>query len=130
MRHILKDLRKNNFLVQWHPESLAHMRVPLSRPRVYMNDLELVHEFAPEVPPEERLLTGLPMVGYRPHLPPEVLSGSPYDPFKVDVWQFADDLSDFSVRETSLLTNFGSVPTLTTASDRALSRRLTIYLRR
>ena len=30
-------------------------------------------------------------------MPPEVLSGKPYDPFKLDVWQLGKSISDFKV---------------------------------
>ena len=74
------------------------MRVPTTRPRVFLTDFEMAHEFSEDVPPEGRLLTGLPIDGYQRPVPPEVASGNPYDPFKVDVWQLAESFSDFRVR--------------------------------
>ena len=71
------------------------MRVPLSRPRVFLTDFELAHEFAPDVAPDDRVLIGPPMKGYSQPLSPEVASGLPYDPLKNDVWQLAESFSDF-----------------------------------
>ena len=62
------------------------MRVPITRPRVFLTDFEMAHEFPEDVPPEERLLTGLPIDGYQRPVPPEVASSEPYDPFKVDIF--------------------------------------------
>ena len=73
------------------------MQVPLTRPRVFLTDFEMAHEFPPETPKEQHLLKGLPREGYRRPIPPEMASGTPYDPFKADVWQFAKSLSDFKV---------------------------------
>lgn len=95
----LKDLCKSNYVVQWHPESLSTMRVPLCRPRVFLTDFEMAYEFPSDIPSEERLLTGLPIEGYMRPVPPEIASGKPYDPFKADVWQLAESFSDFRVRE-------------------------------
>ncbi|KZT64371.1 hypothetical protein DAEQUDRAFT_747486 [Daedalea quercina L-15889] len=67
------DLCQSNCLVQWHPESLSTMRVPLSRPRVFLTDFETAYEFPPGLAQEQRTLCGLP-----------------YDPFKADVWQLAE----------------------------------------
>lgn len=100
MRRILtrnQDLCKHNYLVQWHPESLTTMQVPLSRPRVFLTDFEMAYEFPPDVPSEQRLLTGLPDEEYRRRVAPEVASGLSYDPFKSDIWQFAESFSDFKV---------------------------------
>ncbi|EPT02659.1 hypothetical protein FOMPIDRAFT_99158 [Fomitopsis schrenkii] len=90
-----RDLCKHNYLVQWHPESLTTMQVPLSRPRVFLTDFEMAYEFPPDVPSEQRLLTGLPDEEYRRRVAPEVASGLSYDPFKSDIWQFAESFSDF-----------------------------------
>ncbi|TFK89449.1 hypothetical protein K466DRAFT_661566 [Polyporus arcularius HHB13444] len=89
-----RDADKENYLVPWHPESLTAMKVPICRPRVFINDFETAHEFPPHTPEEERRLTGLPWDNYAKDMPPEVASG-PYDPFKVDVWQLAHSFSDF-----------------------------------
>ena len=74
------------------------MRVPLSRPRVFLSDFEMAHEFPVEVLHEQRLLIGMPIPDYRRPVPPEIASGKPYDPFKADVWQLAESFSDFRVR--------------------------------
>ncbi|KAH9920664.1 uncharacterized protein B0H18DRAFT_1011872 [Fomitopsis serialis] len=90
-----RDLCKVNYVVQWHPESLLTMRLPLCRPRAFLIDFETAIEFPPELPVEQRLLTGHPMKDYQRLLPPEVASGTPYDPFKADIWQLANSFSDF-----------------------------------
>ena len=77
------------------------MRVPLSRPRVFLTDFEMAHEFPPELAPEQRMLSGPPREGYQRPLPPEVVDGKPYDPFKADIWQLAESFSDFKVRKVS-----------------------------
>ena len=94
----MQDLCKSNYVVQWHPESLATMRVPIPRPRVFLTDFEMAYEFPADTPSEERLLTGLPIEDYQRPVPPEMTSGNPYDPFKADVWQLAESFSDFRVR--------------------------------
>ncbi|CAL1711537.1 unnamed protein product [Somion occarium] len=89
-----RDADKSNFLVQWHPESLRTMSVTISRPRVYLIDFEVAVEFPSELPMEARVSVGPPSGGSiniadgwgRP-VPPEVDSGMPYSPFKLDVWQ-------------------------------------------
>lgn len=101
-----QDAFKSNFLVEWFPESLATMTVSISRPRVYIIDLECAVEFSAESPPEERRCIGYPLDGsfegceqedYNRSVPPEVASGKPYDPFKLDVWQLGSSLSGFQV---------------------------------
>lgn len=97
---VAQDLCKSNYVVQWHPESLATMQIPSSRPRVFLTDFEMAYEFPADMPPEERMLTGLPIENYQRPVPPEITSGNPYDPFKADVWQLAESFSDFRVRRT------------------------------
>ena len=70
------------------------MKVPVSRPRVFLIDLEVAVEFASDCPYEDCVCIGPPAGGTvdpgkwgRP-LPSEVSSGKPYSPFKLDVWQF------------------------------------------
>lgn len=95
---VVQDLCKSNYVVQWHPESLETMRVPLCRPRVFLIDFEMAYEFPPHIPAAQRLLVGTPIEDYRRPIPPEIASGEPYDPFKADVWQLAESFSDFRVR--------------------------------
>ncbi|KAF8815006.1 hypothetical protein BYT27DRAFT_7249494 [Phlegmacium glaucopus] len=78
-----RDAFHDNFVIQWHPESLATMTICL-----------LVHE--------SMRLTGYPLGGSvtdpakyaRPHAP-EFASGNPYTPFKLDVWQLGKSLENF-----------------------------------
>ncbi|CAL1711544.1 unnamed protein product [Somion occarium] len=89
-----RDADKSNFLLHWYPESLRTMTVAISRPRVYLIDFEVAVDFPPECPVQARVSVGPPSGGTititdkwgRP-LPPEVESGRPYNPFKLDVWQ-------------------------------------------
>ena len=83
-----------NFLVQLYPESLANMRVPTIRPRVYLNDFERAMELPTGVLSAE---TDPLNDGYMRIVAPEARSGRPYDAFKADVWQFADSLWNFRV---------------------------------
>ncbi|EIW51817.1 uncharacterized protein TRAVEDRAFT_136635 [Trametes versicolor FP-101664 SS1] len=103
-----RDAFLDNFLVQWFPESLAPRQLTISRPRVFLNDFETAVHFKEDVPPHARTCVGLPLCPtfatqerYFRRVPQEVLSGRPYDPFKLDVWQFGTSLSDFktSIRE-------------------------------
>ncbi|CAL1711522.1 unnamed protein product [Somion occarium] len=93
-----RDADKSNFLVQWHPESLRTMTVARSRPRVYIIDFEVSVEFPPGSPKEACMSMGppvggtIPVSGWNRELPPEVQSGKPYSPFKLDVWQFGYSL--------------------------------------
>ncbi|KAF4617628.1 hypothetical protein D9613_006221 [Agrocybe pediades] len=43
-----RDVFLDNFLVQWHPESLLTMKISPSRPRVYLIDFEAAIEFPSE----------------------------------------------------------------------------------
>ncbi|KAL1937626.1 hypothetical protein VTO73DRAFT_13012 [Trametes versicolor] len=97
------DAFKDNFLVEWHPESLTTGHVARSRPRVYLTDFETAVMFSDDTPLEECIVTGYPkgdsylddITKYARAVPPEVLSGMPYDPFKLDVWQFGKSLENF-----------------------------------
>ncbi|KAJ3017153.1 hypothetical protein NUW54_g649 [Trametes sanguinea] len=97
------DAFKDNFLFQWHPESLKTGHPPCGRPRVYLTDLEVAVMVPSGVPFEECRVSGYPTGGSYPEdtklyarpVPPEVPSGNPYDPFKLDVWQSGTSLSDF-----------------------------------
>ena len=63
-----------NFLVQWYPESLANMRVPTIRPRVYLNDFERAMELPTGVLSAE---TDPLNDGYMRIVAPEARSPSP-----------------------------------------------------
>ena len=67
-----------------------------------MIDFELAISFPVDTPQEEHVCVGPPYGGSLPGhsgrpMPPEVLSGKPYDPFKLDVWQLGESFSDFKV---------------------------------
>ena len=97
---ILQDAFHDNFVVQWHPESLRTMKVSISRPRVYLIDFETAVQFPVGCSLTERVSVGCPLAeakNYsRPHAP-EFASGKPYCPFKLDVWQLGYSFSDFNV---------------------------------
>ncbi|KAL1760205.1 hypothetical protein FB107DRAFT_270253 [Schizophyllum commune] len=72
----------------------------------YIHSLGIAHrtaiEFPDDCPPSERLCVGLPCINsisdadkYMPPRIPEMHTGEPYDPFKLDVWQLATSLLDF-----------------------------------
>ncbi|RDB23418.1 Serine/threonine-protein kinase ksp1 [Hypsizygus marmoreus] len=108
-----RDAFRDNFVVQWHPESLRTMKISPSRPRVYLIDFEVAIDFPAECPADERVCTGYPIGGSfgeleaytRPHAP-ELVSGKPYSPFKLDVWQlgtsFLNTLPTFRSTITSI----------------------------
>lgn len=83
------------------------MTVPVSRPRVYLIDFEVATEFPAELPIEDCACTGYPIGGSfgrveeysRPHFP-EMKSGAPYDPFKLDVHQLTFSFCNFIVSGT------------------------------
>ncbi|KAG5353006.1 hypothetical protein C0989_011154 [Termitomyces sp. Mn162] len=79
-----RDAFIDNFVVQWQPESLAAKKISISRPRIYLIDFEVSVQFPEDCPIENRR-----------QCPPEVESGKPYDPFKLDVWQLASSLHKF-----------------------------------
>ncbi|KAF8964364.1 kinase-like domain-containing protein [Flammula alnicola] len=97
-----RDAFRDNFVIQWHPESLLTMEISPSRPRVYLIDFEVAIQFPSECLAEERVTTGYPLGGSftelktyaRPHAP-ECATGNPYSPFKLDVWQLGVSFSDF-----------------------------------
>ncbi|GJE86785.1 kinase-like domain-containing protein [Phanerochaete sordida] len=96
-----RDVFKSNFMVEWMPESLCSGAISPSRPQVYMIDFECAVEFSADSLPDERRCIGIPLGDtmevdeYLRPVPPEVASGMPYDPFKLDVWQLGTDLADF-----------------------------------
>ncbi|KAG6812362.1 hypothetical protein H0H92_003262 [Tricholoma furcatifolium] len=99
-----RDAFSDNFLVQWQPESMVTKTMAVSRPRVYLIDFEVAIEFPEDCPVEQCTCVGPPIGGsfpsiemYKRQRPPEVDSGKPYDPFKLDVWQLASSMSGFKV---------------------------------
>jgi hypothetical protein len=97
-----QDAFHDNFVMQWHPESLRTMKVSISRPRVYLIDFETAVQFPAGRPLTERVSVGYPITfageeNYaRPHAP-EFASGEAYSPFKLDVWQLGYSFSGFKV---------------------------------
>ena|ERR1700720_816456 len=60
--------------------------------RYYINDFEFAVTFDADSAPSSRVVTGLPITGIRSgkygrDVVPEMLTGSPYCPFRADVWQ-------------------------------------------
>ncbi|KAK7686436.1 hypothetical protein QCA50_010660 [Cerrena zonata] len=101
-----RDADKSNFVVDYHPESMRTMTVAVSRPRVYIIDFEVSVAFPEELPLESCLCVGLPAGGTisewaRP-VPPEVTSGKPHSPFKVDVWQFGSSFTGLWTYRTTI----------------------------
>ncbi|OSD08290.1 hypothetical protein PYCCODRAFT_1356638, partial [Trametes coccinea BRFM310] len=97
-----RDAFRDNFLVQWHPESMSPTQLTVTRPRVILNDFETAVRFDEDVPSAQRVCIGLPLsdsfpdaARYTRPVPAEVASGQPYCPFKLDVWQFAQSFSNF-----------------------------------
>ena len=79
------------------------MKIATSHPRVYLIDFEVAVEFPPDCPADQCVSIGLPIGGSVPQpemysrpCPPELRSGKPYCPFKLDVWQLGRSLWDFS----------------------------------
>ncbi|KAJ3005118.1 hypothetical protein NUW54_g4486 [Trametes sanguinea] len=120
-----RDTDKSNFMVQWYPESLANMQVPLTRPRVYLNDFEFALDFCnpfatTEVQPPD---------SFQREVAPEVRSSKPYDPFKADVWQFGSSFADFQstipaidkILENLVLQDSAARPTAAEARDQLTS---------
>jgi serine/threonine protein kinase len=101
-----QDAFRDNFLVQWHPESMRTSTTPVSRPRVYLIDFEVAISFPTERPLAECVCTGPPLGGsfsqpemYSRPLAPEMTTNAPYSPFKTDVWQLGTSFWDFRVRK-------------------------------
>lgn len=69
------------------------MRVPLSRPRVYLNDFEHAFKHEPGTTSTSVKIRG----PYLRPIAPEMHTGEPYEPFKPDVWQLVNGFSDFQV---------------------------------
>ncbi|KAI0332650.1 hypothetical protein GY45DRAFT_1246336 [Cubamyces sp. BRFM 1775] len=98
-----RDAYKDNFLVQWHPESLLTGYPSSSHPRVYLTDFETAISFPNGTPISECLTSGIPMGSsfpddvsrYKRPITPDVGAGQPYDPFKLDVWQLAMSFKNF-----------------------------------
>ena len=94
----LQDAFHDNFVIQWHPESLRTMKVPISRPRVYLIDFETAVQFPAGCPLTECVSVGLPVAEkYSRPLAPELVSGKAYNPFKLDIWQLGYSFSFFKV---------------------------------
>ncbi|KAH9900809.1 hypothetical protein C8Q73DRAFT_219670 [Cubamyces lactineus] len=98
-----RDAFKDNFLVQWHPESLLTGYPSSSRPRVYLTDFETAIMFPNGTPMSECLASGIPMGSsfpddasrYKRPVTPDMGAGKQYDPFKLDVWQLAMSFKNF-----------------------------------
>ncbi|KAH9913568.1 kinase-like domain-containing protein [Epithele typhae] len=97
-----RDAFKENFLIQYHPQSLVTEPIRVDQPRVYLHDFELACSFPEGTPPEEQMCVG-PLYGGTisksapadHRCSPEVLTGEPYSPYKLDVWQLGTSFSEF-----------------------------------
>ena len=100
----LQDAFKDNFVIQWHPESLRTMKVSISRPRVYLINFETAVQFPTGCPLTERVSVGCLVAGeyFRPRAP-ELDSGKAYSSFKLDVWQLGYSFSILKVRHCIFL---------------------------
>ncbi|CDO75225.1 hypothetical protein BN946_scf184895.g5 [Trametes cinnabarina] len=103
LRQCLEDAFKDNFLVQWHPESLLAGHPAHSMPRVYLTDFEVAILFPQSATYEDCVASGIPMGGsfpddptrYKRPVPPDVASGETYNAMKLDVWQLAKSFENF-----------------------------------
>ncbi|KAH9928467.1 kinase-like domain-containing protein [Epithele typhae] len=96
-----RDAYKENFLLQYYPQSLVNDPLRITRPRVFLHDFEVSVMFE-NLPREKHLCIGVPQGGTVPFSPdfngrasPEVLTGEPYCPYKLDVWQLGKSFTDF-----------------------------------
>jgi hypothetical protein len=77
--------------------------------RYYINDFEFAVTFDADSEPSSRVMSGLPLTGiragqYARDIAPEMLSGSPYCPFRADIWQLGTMfMSCFDVSHHSAL---------------------------
>ncbi|KAH9913562.1 kinase-like domain-containing protein [Epithele typhae] len=85
------------------PESSESPPDPLpGRPRVYLIDFELAVMFPDDTPAHEQVCVG-PLYGgtilegniHAHRCSPEVLTGEPYNPYLLDIWQFGTSLRFF-----------------------------------
>ena len=98
LNYLFQDAFHDNFVIQWHPESLRTMNVSISRLRVYLIDFETAVQFPAGCSSIERVSVGYPVTGnYARPCAPELSSGEAYCPFKLDVWQLGSCFSDFKV---------------------------------
>ncbi|KAF8878122.1 kinase-like domain-containing protein [Gymnopilus junonius] len=91
-----RDLFLENFVVEWLPESMDE-RSTVTRPRVYVIDFESAIEFPEDSLASERLCSGVPVPPreiYRRRIPPELENDEPYNPFKLDIWQFGSNIHE------------------------------------
>ncbi|KAL1741436.1 hypothetical protein HDZ31DRAFT_66940 [Schizophyllum fasciatum] len=128
-----RDAVKNNFVVQYYPESLRMRTVSLHTPRVYLIDFETAIQFPEGCPVDERVCTGFPLGGsvadvhtYGRPVIPEMRTGEPYNPFKLDVWQLGNSFIDFDSTLPPVKEIVDSMahmdPEMRLTADEALSR--------
>ena len=93
---------------------MSHLEFPI---RYYIIDFEFAVKFAPDSKPDERTVSGLPVLkrgvdhpdDYGRDLAPEMVTQESYDPFKADVFQLGAMFYDkFYVRERGAF--FGHSP--------------------
>lgn len=107
----------DNFLLEWHPESLR-LRGS-TRPRVYIIDFETAIDFDADAALHDCLTQDwpFPKESYERPLPPELEGDAPYCPFKLDVWQFAYGLRCFRVSSLFLVIRPDAESIQTTIED-------------
>ncbi|KZW03274.1 hypothetical protein EXIGLDRAFT_725725 [Exidia glandulosa HHB12029] len=91
--------------VPWNEKLCRRVPLPIRSQfpaRYYINDFELSVQFDPSSDPATRLVTGVPIArygytvdDYAKPLPPEARGDAPYCPFKMDVYQFGQNASEF-----------------------------------
>jgi len=90
-----RDLFLDNFLLDWHPQSLLLQSA--TRPRVYIIDFETAVEFDINTKLEDCLISGMPFPDdvYERERAPECNGSGPHCPFQSDIWQFGSGFSCF-----------------------------------
>ncbi|KAF9048009.1 hypothetical protein BDZ89DRAFT_1154829 [Hymenopellis radicata] len=119
-----RDAFHCNFLVQWQPNSMRHMEIPTSRPRVFLIDFETAISFPETLSYDDCLCTSAPfadMDSYAQPIPTMVLSGQPYSPFLLDLFQVT---FKFRFMKTSIQALDDVLPVLVTEGTAAAAHKM------